>query len=172
MSPDSGDGMSPDSGDGMSPDSRDGMSPDSGDGATRDPAAPATPAAFAPALDAVLRSRGRFGHREHLELAWLYLRERGPEQARPSMMAAIRHVAASHGTPDRYHETLTLTWLHLVAVHASASEAATFEEFIKENDGLLVRDLPQRHYSSERLADPAARNGWVAPDVRPLPTHV
>jgi hypothetical protein len=31
--------------------------------------------------------------------------------------AAVRHVAALHGMPDRYHETITRSWVHVVALH-------------------------------------------------------
>jgi hypothetical protein len=121
---------------------------------------------FRDELDAVL-ARGSFGHREHLELAWRYLRGGDLPRARRQMSAAIRHVAQSHGQPDRYHHTITLAWLHLVAVHARRSRASTFDEFIAANTGLLTRDLLDHHFSRATLA--GARQGWVEPDLRELP---
>jgi hypothetical protein len=114
-------------------------------------------------------ARGRFGHREHLELAWSYLGQYDADAAREAMTSAIREVAASHGAPDRYHDTITRSWLHLVAIHRSASAASSFDEFIADNGGLLDRHLLSRHYSEERIASDAARAGWVDPDLRPLP---
>lgn len=113
--------------------------------------------------------RGRFGHREHLELAWTYLGLYDADAAQRRMISAIRHVAALHGAPDRYHETITRSWLHLVAIHRSGSTARSFDEFIADNQGLLDRRLLRRHYSEELIASEAARAGWADPDLRPLP---
>ncbi len=120
-------------------------------------------------LEAVLERRGRFGHREHLELAWRYLRIADLGTAERLMAAAIRHLASAHGTPDRYHHTMTLSWVRLVAVHMTCGDAATFDAFLARNEGLLDRQLVAKHYSSTALSDPASRSGWVQPDLRPLP---
>lgn len=113
---------------------------------------------------------GRFGHREHLELAWRYLRASDVAVARQQMSAAIRHVAAGHGQPDRYHHTITLAWLHLVAVHVRRSRVSTFDEFIAENQQLLTRDLLSHHFSPGTLGASRARKGWVEPDLLALPS--
>jgi hypothetical protein len=42
-------------------------------------------------LDRIIRTRGGFGHREHLELAWSYLRRHPIEEAEAVMVGAIRH---------------------------------------------------------------------------------
>lgn len=114
-------------------------------------------------------ARGRFGHREHLELAWRYLQTSDLPQARRQMAAAIQHVAHAHGQPDRYHHTITLAWLHLVAVHVRRSDAATFDEFIGENPALLTRDLLSHHFSGATLGAGTARRAWVEPDLLALP---
>ena len=44
---------------------------------------------------------GRFGHREHLHLAWSCLRRRGVAGARHDVARLIRHIARSHGQTDR-----------------------------------------------------------------------
>lgn len=116
--------------------------------------------------------RGRFGHREHLELAWTYLGLYDADTARDRLGSAIRHVAGLHGAPDQYHATITQSWLRLVAIHRSVSTAASFEEFIAGNEGLLDRQLLSRHYSDKRLWSEAARAEWAEPDLRPLPAVV
>ena len=124
------------------------------------------------ALHEVLEARGRFGHREHLELAWTYLSRYTPDAAEPVMTEAIRRVAARHGAPDRYHDTITRSWLRLVAVHRARSDAGSFDAFIAQdaNRGLLDRHLLAGHYSSAVLFSDAARREWAPPDLRPLPT--
>ena len=123
---------------------------------------------------AILREileRGQFGHREHLELAWSYLGRYDADEAREAMTAAIRHVAELHGAPDKYHETITRSWVQLVAVHRARTPAGSFDEFMSDPDnaGLLDRHLLDHHYSRELIASDAARTGWTEPDLRALP---
>lgn len=120
-------------------------------------------------LDEIVRLRGGFGHREHLEVAWSYLRLYPIDAAIDIMTAAIRHVARRHGAPDKYHETITRSWLHFVAVHRQRWGAETFEAFLDRNPELLDRDLVGHFYSRELISSESARAAWVAPDLRHLP---
>jgi hypothetical protein len=120
-------------------------------------------------LEAVLKRAGKFGHREHLELAWSYLDRYPLAAAKQAMTSAIRHLAAEHGAADKYHETLTLAWMHLVAVHRERWPARTFEEFIGRNPELLDSHLLDEHYGSDVLWRDDARAAWTEPDLRALP---
>ena len=120
-------------------------------------------------LDGIIRARGGFGHREHLELAWTYLSRQPIDQARSAMREAIRHVARRHGAADKYHETITQAWLHCVAVHAQRWPAEGFDAFIERNPDLLDRNLIEHFYSRELILTHAARAAWVDPDRSPLP---
>ncbi len=121
------------------------------------------------ALDEILRARGGFGHREHLELAWTYLRLYPIDEATEAMVAAIRHVAGRHAAQDRYHETITRTWLQFVAVHAQRCGTDSFDEFLERNPDLLDRKLIEHFYSRELIRSDSARATWTVPDLRPLP---
>ena len=121
------------------------------------------------ALEQIVAARGRFGHREHLELAWTYLSRYRLERATDAMSAAITHLASEHGMPDRYHDTITRSWVQLVDVHRRGNDARSFDEFIASNLGLLDRQLLARHYSAELIASAGARAEWTEPDLRPLP---
>ncbi len=59
----------------------------------------------------------RFGHREHVHLAFIAAR-RG--DAAGLLRDWITQIAASHGAPDRYHETITTAWAQIVAHHVRA----------------------------------------------------
>jgi hypothetical protein len=120
-------------------------------------------------LNEILHNRGRFGHREHLELAWTYLDRYPVEVASNALAAAIRHVAALHGAPQRYHVTMTQAWVRLVAVHRAGRPARAFDRFITENPRLLDKTLLVRHYSPELIASDQARTHWTEPDFRALP---
>lgn len=121
------------------------------------------------ALEKILRIRGGFSHREHLELAWTYLDRYPFEPAYRAMAAAIRHVARLHGAPDRYHETITRAWVLVVALHRGNQPGGSFDEFIAAHPRLLDRGLLSRHYSRERLMSQEARGAWAEPDLRPFP---
>jgi hypothetical protein len=121
------------------------------------------------AVEDLIRSRGGFGHREHLELAYTYLGRGTLTGAQKRMAAAIRHVAQMHGMPDRYHDTITRSWVQLVSVHRRHSTAGSFAEFIAENPGLLDRHLLEHHYSPELLGSAGARQSWTEPDLIRLP---
>jgi hypothetical protein len=114
---------------------------------------------------------GEFGHREHLRLAWRELREHEREVALARIETAIRHVAAAHGAPDKYHRTMTEAWAALVGHHLAEEPGLTFDAFLERFPGLLDGGLLTRHWSAELLASPAARATWVDPDLRPLPAH-
>jgi hypothetical protein len=123
-------------------------------------------------LDQIVQIRGGFGHREHLELAWTYLRLYPIEEAESVMTAAIRHIAQRHGAEQKYHQTITRAWLQFVAVHMQRWGAESFEEFIERNPELLDGKLVEHFYSRELIFSDCARAVWVDPDLRPLPTLV
>ncbi len=117
----------------------------------------------------LLGPEGEFGHREHVRLAWRELRAHDRDRALHRIELTIRHVAAAHGAPDKYHRTITEGWAALVAHHLAEAPELGFDEFCARFPGLLDPGLLGRHYSRELLADPTARAAMVAPDLRPLP---
>ncbi|HEY2320033.1 MAG TPA: hypothetical protein VGH67_17130 [Solirubrobacteraceae bacterium] len=121
-------------------------------------------------LGKVIQTRGGFGHREHVELAWSYLRLYPLAEAEGVMVAAIRHVARQHGAEEKYHETITRAWLRCVAVHMQRWGAESFEAFIERNPALLDGGLLEHFYSRALVFGGDARAAWVDPDLRPLPT--
>jgi hypothetical protein len=124
------------------------------------------------ALHEILETRGGFGHREHLELAWSYLWVYPIEEAVDVMVAAIRHVARLHGAEGKYHETITRAWLHFVAVHMQRWGADSFEEFLERNPDLLDGKLIEHFYSRKVIRSESARASWTVPDLRRLPALV
>lgn len=112
----------------------------------------------------------RFGHREHLRLAFLAVRrEQTLDQAIERCRSGIRAVATAQGAPDRYHETITAAWAALVGSIASALPAVTFDELLDGHPELRDPHLLERYYSPERLASDEARRRRLAPDLVPMP---
>ncbi|HWD65168.1 MAG TPA: hypothetical protein VG405_08325 [Solirubrobacteraceae bacterium] len=121
-------------------------------------------------LKQILEQNKGFGHREHVQLAWTYLRTLPPDEARAAMRRSIRHLAHAHDAPDRYHETLTLAWMDVVDLHLRDRPSDdSFADFIERNERLLDSRLLQRHYSPELLTSPQARREYVPPDLRRFP---
>jgi hypothetical protein len=127
---------------------------------------------FVEPLTTILRATGRFGHREHLTLAWTYLSDHTVDVSQGLMAAAVHHVAELHGVPERYHETVTRAWVVVVASHHRANPGSTFDDVVVRHPAMLDRHLLDRHYSPELLGSDEARDHWVLPDLRPLPTVV
>lgn len=113
----------------------------------------------------------QFHHREHVRVAWLYLKSSDATRASERMSAGIRRFANHHGATEKYHHTLTLFWMRLVAVAlVETGEGSAFEEFLAAHPELSDKNLPSRYYSQQLLEAPAAREGWVEPDLQALPS--
>jgi hypothetical protein len=127
---------------------------------------------FAKPLQAILDQDRGFGHREHLQLAWAYLDTLSPDRARTAMTQAIRHLAEAHGTPERYHETLTMAWMRMVELHRERFAGQSFDEFLTHHQPLMDSHLLERHYSRDELFSDRARRDYVEPDLRAFPSAV
>jgi hypothetical protein len=111
-----------------------------------------------------------FHHREHIRVAWLYLKSSDATRAAGRMSEGIRRFANHHGATQKYHRTLTLAWMRLVAdALVETPEGYTFEQFITTHPQLKEAKLPDKYYSKELLQTAAAREAWVEPDLQPLP---
>jgi len=111
-----------------------------------------------------------FHHREHIRVAWLYLKSSDATRAAERMSTGIRRFANHHGATQKYHHTLTLFWMRLVAVAmVETPEGCSFEEFFAANPELGDKNLVAKYYSQDPLQSAGSREGWVEPDLRPLP---
>jgi len=110
-----------------------------------------------------------FDHRDHLRVAFAYARRGGVEHAVARAREGLRRFTSAHGQGERYHDTLTTAWARVVGHHALQARDDDFDAFLAAHPRLLERDLLSAHYSRERLFSPAARAGFVAPDLLALP---
>ena len=110
-----------------------------------------------------------FHHVSHLHVAWVYLAESSSvQQAANKMRDTLRRFAATAGKPQKYHETITLFWVHLLSRAHADSGGERLEEIVRANPQLLEKNFPLAYYSAERLFSDEARTSWVEPDLKPL----
>lgn len=110
-----------------------------------------------------------FHHVSHLHVAWVYLAESSSvQQAATKMRDALRRFAAAAGKPQKYHETITLFWVHLLSRACAASRGRCLEDIVHANPQLLEKNSPLAYYSAGRLFSDEARTSWVEPDLKPL----
>ena len=112
----------------------------------------------------------QFHHREHIRVAWLYLKSSDATRAAERMATGILRFANHQGATQKYHHTLTLAWMRLVAAAlVETPDGYNFTEFLAEHPELGDKDLLKKYYSPKLLQTNTAREGWVEPDLRPLP---
>ncbi len=126
--------------------------------------------AFIAAFESATLPNSAFHHRDHVRLAWLYLRRDGPQRGTQHVLDGIRHFATAHGVADRFHVTLTLFWVRLVQhLIDTFPMAERFEDLLAHYPRLTDKSLIYQHYTRERLALLAARQAPMEPDVLALP---
>jgi len=128
----------------------------------------ASAAQFDALMAQVMAVNDRFGHRQHVHLTWLAVREHGMSAAITLISDGIRRTARYAGAPQKYHATISEAWVRLVASHAT-DNADDFDAFALRYPALLDKRLLARHYRSTTLASSVARQHWVEPDLVALP---
>jgi hypothetical protein len=109
---------------------------------------------------------GAFGHGDHLRMAWVFLRSMPLAEAIGRYSTALRRLAAQHGAPEKYNETVTWALLCLMNSRLEGGgEALAWESFLERNADLVEwKTLLAGYYRPETLASATARRRFVLPD--------
>ncbi|MGB2622779.1 MAG: hypothetical protein WA857_09345 [Candidatus Acidiferrum sp.] len=110
---------------------------------------------------------GAFHHADHVRMAFLYLRKYPPLEALARFSSGLMRLAAAHGKPDLYHETITWAFLLLIRERmARENRPLTWSEFSEANPDLLRWDdhVLKRYYRPETLASGLAKKVFLLPD--------
>ncbi len=107
----------------------------------------------------------RFGHAEHVRVAWSLIHAEGATRGLVRFEEGLRRLTAQAGIPGRYNATVTYALFFLIAERVAASGALSWEEFAEANGDLLVWPSPalEALYDEETLATPLARSTFVLP---------
>jgi hypothetical protein len=112
-------------------------------------------------------AKEHFGHREHVRVAWLFVRTYGLVDALHRFPLALKRFAAAKGAPQLYHETIT--WAYLFVIHdrvVRGNDDDNWEGFAAANPDLFnwKPSLLDRYYTAELLWSDRARASFVMPD--------
>ena len=119
------------------------------------------------AFEAGREPLGGFHHREHVRVAWLYLRRDPWPAALGHFRDGLKRFAAAQGKPGLYHETITVAYLLLIHERmAGAGDGGSFDAFVAQNPELLrwKPSLLDRYYAAATLDSDLARRVFVMPD--------
>ena len=108
-----------------------------------------------------------FHHRDHVRLAWIYLKREPPLVALTRFAEGLQRFARHHGKHDLYHETITWAFLFLIRERMERMDPeAAWEDFVEANPDLLTwkPSILDRYYQSETLRSDLARRVFVMPD--------
>jgi hypothetical protein len=120
---------------------------------------------FVRAFESCELSPDAFHHRDHIRLAAIYVSRHGAAEATERFRTSLRRFATHIGKSDKYHETITIAWIQLVA-HAMTTKPGTAPGDFPE---LLDKNYIGKFYSPGLLATESARTDFVEPDRTPLP---
>src|SRR5262245_47148463 len=125
---------------------------------------------FLTAFESCRFTRPEWTHEAHVRMAWLYLTRLPFDAALDRVRRGIQKLNGKIGSPDGYHETITVAFVRVIAARLRPGDG--YPAFRARNPDLLDRTLPAllRHYTKDRLWSPEARKGFIEPDVKELPT--
>ena len=130
--------------------------------------------AFLEKFEACAWPLDQWHHREHIKVAYLYLRRYPFETALTRIREKIQAHNAAQGVPEGptlgYHETMTQAWLRLVYVTlCEYGPAASADEFFDQHPQLSQTKVLRLFYSRDLFVSPRAKTEFVPPDLAPLP---
>lgn len=111
-------------------------------------------------------SEGEFHHRDHVRLAFAYLRTYPALEALQRFSCALKRFAVRHGKAERYHETITFAYFFLINERMVRTAAENWQEFSQRNSDLLTGNNAAlgRYYDESTLKSDLARRAFLLPD--------
>ena len=106
-----------------------------------------------------------FHHREHLYVAWCYLRALPLEQALARFVHHLHELTIALGVPEKFHATMTWAYIVLLREAMDRSPGASFDELLEENAELLDHRAGAlyAYYDRAQLDSDEARRRFVLP---------
>ncbi len=120
---------------------------------------------FVDAFEACTLPNGSFHHRDHVRLAWIYLRDLPLLEALDRFTTSLQRFAAANGRPELYHATITWAYLLLIHERMERMPADDFESFARSNADLLTwkPSVLDVYYDRATLDSELARRTFLMP---------
>src|SRR5689334_8836317 len=117
------------------------------------------------AFEATTLAGDQFDHEAHVRVGWWYLRHLPIGIAIDKFQRGIRAFAAAQGAPHKYHETITIAYMLLIAERLSGIERLDWAAFAARFPELLEKSPPlvSKYYAPEVLTSDRARGAFVMP---------
>ncbi len=106
-----------------------------------------------------------FPHREHVRMGFEMLRRYDFATCAFQYSNALKMMAAKVGTPQAFHQTVTIASLALISERIESGNWADFDAFAEANPDLFDPSVLRRWYSAERLGTQAARHTFLLPEL-------
>ena len=121
-----------------------------------------TDAEFIEQLESCRLPESEFGHLAHVRAGYVYLRRHEFPQALAHMCAAIAAYSRALGKAERYHETMTISYMALIHERlCTRGDGGHWEGFRDQNPELFHKDILLDYYTSEVLASAEARARFI-----------
>lgn len=130
---------------------------------------------FIHAFESCTFPREEWTHTAHIRMAWIYCSQYAVDVALKKAREGIKAYNASVGAdPALYHETITTFYILMVQHRANLKIGLSWEEFVEANKDLLSwwPSVIENFYTKELLYSRKAREGFVPPDLSPLPSTI
>ena len=115
------------------------------------------------AFEAGLLGDTGFPHVEHVRVAFELLSRHAFDEALARLATGLRRMTERLGETGRYHATITVAFLSLVAERREQTGATTWEAFVAAAPELLDRRCLEQWYPTEALSSELARRTFVLP---------
>ena len=109
----------------------------------------------------------QFSHRNHIHAAWHCLQQAPLPEAAQRFLDLLRGYTRHVGAEQKFHETLTRSFMHLIHERLLPDEAWPAFEARNPDLFLHAQTLIGQHYSPARLI--LGQTVFVEPDRLPLP---
>jgi len=113
-------------------------------------------------------------HRQHIKVAYLYLRRYPFAEAQARIRESIKAYNAAKQLPDSltsgYHDTMTQAWMHLVYFTlCEYGPAENADAFFDQHPQFWGKKALRFFYTKERFVTAQAKTEFVEPDITPFP---
>lgn len=108
-----------------------------------------------------------FHHRDHVRVAWLYLRSYSVLETLVRFSPGLKRFATANGKPNLYHETIT--WAYVLLINERTQRGGreqSWAEFVDSNADLFdwKNSILKSYYRDDTLRSEIARRVFVFPD--------